>query len=81
MEWKDLRDLHLQVEDPWVVVPYARLPVSLKYSRSTRSGFASRSRSRLDRFYVPTMWRGRVISHGIIPVVVWLCARIILLLC
>lgn len=64
-----------------MVVFYVRFSVSLKYSRFIRSGFVSRSRFRFDRFYVFTMWRGRVISYGIISVVVWLCVRIIFLFC
>lgn len=67
LEWKNLRDLHLQVEDPWVTVPAARSPLSLRFSRATKPGVSSPSKARLDRFYVPTAWRDRVMSYAIIP--------------
>lgn len=71
MEWKNLRDLHLRVEDPWRTVPAARSPLSLRFSRSTAPGSACMSMSRLDRFYVPIEWRDRIMMYGVVPGVVF----------
>lgn len=56
----------LQVEDPWVAVPFARSPMSLQFSRVGAS-----SSSRLDRFYIPWAWRDRVMVYAVLPRVVF----------